>query len=150
ADGVRFVVGVVRRPGVIAQLLRVVAERVRRRRAGAAGPLPLGLGRQAVGLAGLDRQPAGVLHGAVVRDADDGGLPAGEADRLVGVGRRGAGDGVGVLGLLGLLVLLLAGPAAPPGVEFVPGHLELADPHALDRDGVLRPLVLAAALLVLG
>src|SRR3989442_1125511 len=61
--------GVLVRPGVLAELVRVVAEAVRSAGAGAAGPLPLGLGRQAVQLARLGRQPPAVLHRRVVGDA---------------------------------------------------------------------------------
>src|SRR5262249_47318961 len=106
ADLVGDLLGVALEPGVIAQRRRVGAEGVRRRRPGPARPLPLGLGRQAVDLAGLLRQPAAVLHGGVVGDADDREPFAAHAEGLVGVGRRRPGDGVGALFLV-LLGLLL-------------------------------------------
>ncbi len=59
--------------------------------AGAAGVLPLGLGGQAVDLARLRRQPAAVLHGRVVGDADGRLASLAVAERLVGVGRASAG-----------------------------------------------------------
>src|SRR5207253_2302672 len=52
ADRVGGLVGVLRVPGVLAEAVGGVAEGVRRAGAGAAGVLSLGLGRQAVGLAG--------------------------------------------------------------------------------------------------
>src|SRR5262249_4714542 len=55
ADLVRQVVGVPGEPRVVAEFARVVAEAVGSGGAGAAGPLPLRLRRQAVGLAGLLR-----------------------------------------------------------------------------------------------
>src|SRR5262249_55790973 len=117
--------------------------------AGAAGPLPLGLGRQAVGLAGLLGQPAAVGHGGVVGHAQ-GGLPlVAQAEGRVGVGGRRPGDDVGGLVLLGPAAVL-GGLLLPPGVVLVPGDLALAHPERPDRDGVLGALVVAAALLVLG
>src|SRR5207249_2618269 len=46
ADGRVVALGVARKPGVVAEQRRVVAERIRRGRAGPAGVFPLGLGRQ--------------------------------------------------------------------------------------------------------
>src|SRR5262245_64838727 len=64
--------GVALEPGVLSQLARIVAEVIGRRRAGPAGPLPLGLGRQTIDLARLLRQPTAILHAAVVGDANHG------------------------------------------------------------------------------
>src|SRR5262249_31368811 len=54
ADGVGAVVGVLRKPGVVPQVVGVLAEVPARLRAGPAGVLPFRLGRQAVALAPLD------------------------------------------------------------------------------------------------
>ena len=51
-------------------LRRIVAERVGRRRAGAAGVFPFGLGRQAIVAAGLGAEPLAVRLGGELRHAD--------------------------------------------------------------------------------
>ncbi len=146
--------GVVDVPGVLAELLGVVAPGVGGLGAGAAGVFPLGLGGQAIDLAGLLGEPAAVFHRGVVGDADDRLAVAAEAEGLVGVGRGRAGDGVGLLLGLGLpgevdLLpgLLLQVEREGEQVVFLPGDLALAHPERGDLDGVLRALVLAALLL---
>src|SRR5580692_3897584 len=92
---VQFIGGILAVPGVIVEFGRIVAETVSGLAAGAAGVFPLGLGRQAVGLAGLLREPFAIPHGRVVRHADGRVLLALVAVGFVDVGRRRAGDAVG-------------------------------------------------------
>src|SRR4029079_11113964 len=86
--GVRAFPGVLARPRVLAERARIVAETVRRRRAGARRVFPLGLGGQAVRLARLRRQPAAVFHRRVPRHVDRRLLALAVAERLVAVRRR--------------------------------------------------------------
>src|SRR5207249_8944581 len=91
-DLVRAGVGIVQVPGVIAQLLGIVAEIVRRLTPGAASVFPLGLGGQSIGLACLGRKPASILLGGMMGNVDCRMAFAAEAERLISVRRRGTCD----------------------------------------------------------
>ena len=69
ADRLRLL-GVLDVPGVLAELAPGRRRRIGGLGAGAAGVFPLGLGRQAIDLARLGRQPAAIFHRGVVRHAD--------------------------------------------------------------------------------
>src|SRR5207245_457002 len=94
ANLVRQVLGVLVVPGIVVQLGRIVAEEVGSGRAGPARIFPLGLGREAVGFAGLDREPAAILHGRMVGHAEHRLTFAAVAVGLIDVGRRRPADGV--------------------------------------------------------
>src|SRR5262249_21643626 len=93
-----------------------------------------------------------VFHRGVMGDAQHGIALAAVAERLVGVRRRRAGDGVALLvRLLGNVRprrrLALRKSLRPVPVVLVPAHLELAHPERLDLDRMLRSLIGVAALL---
>src|SRR5262249_45608989 len=92
ANRVRLLVGVLLEPRIAAEFLRIVTEVIGGDRPGPAGVLPLSFRRQAVGLAGLLREPVAILHRRMVTDPDRGIALSSEAVRLVGIGRRRAGD----------------------------------------------------------
>ncbi len=153
ADRLRLL-GVLDEPGVFAEGREIVAEGVGGRGPGAAGVLPFGLGRQAIGLARLGREPAAVFHRRVVRDADDRLPLAPEPEGLVGVGGGRPGDGVGRLCSLRLLGEVHPLVLLPPQIHrkgelvvLVPGHLVHAHPEGGDLDLVLRSFVLRPLLL---
>src|SRR5262245_6468403 len=139
-------------PAIIVQLCGIVAEAVGGSGAGPAGPFPFRLGRQAIVLAGLFRQPAAILHGGMMRDRQGRVIVMPVAKGRVGIRRSGTGDGVA--NLLRLLANIRPGRRLPFGkslgpepIVFVPLHLQFAHPERLDGDGVLGSLIGGPALL---
>ena len=154
ADFFVAAVAVVEVPGVLAEFGFVVAKGIGSVRAGAAGIFPFGLGRQAVVVAGFGAEPAAIHAGGVVGHADGREAFLAHAERHVGVGLRGASEGVGVLIVFGGLDVenfaAVDVEREHEDFEFVPGDFAFAKPEGIELNFVLGAFVRLAAGLGVG
>ncbi len=138
-------VAVVEVPGVLAEFGFVVAEGIGSVRAGAAGVFPFGLGRQAIIVAGFGAEPAAIHAGGIMRHADRGEAFFAHAERHVGVGLRGASEGVGVLIVFSWFEIqdfaAVDIERKHEDFEFVPGDFALAEPEGIELNFVLGAFV---------
>ena len=141
-------------PAVLAHLRRVVAPEVGGRGARACRVFPLGLGGQAVKVAGLRAQPLAIFVRHVLRHRDRRVAVRAHAEAHLDVRLRRVRDGVGQLVQFGREVLRYARLFLLLGIheelEFIPRHLALLHPERCNLHFALRAFVRAAALLVFG
>ena len=132
-------------PGIFVQLFGVVAERVGRAAARAAGIFPLGFGGQAVENARFVVEPLAKMNGRVLRHVDGGIALSAHTKRHIDVGRTGARAGIGfgqaVLGVGVAFGHFFFDVFGRKQVVEIPNYLVFAHPKRFNFHLVLRPFV---------
>ena len=152
------VFAVVEIPGVVFQVIRIVAERIGGRGPGPAGVLPFCFSGEPIVTTGVGTEPLAIHLGRVLGHADGRVTVAAHAEGHVGVSGGGASDGVDQLfPIRDFLALSLSLGLSSnhielggPGLVFIPGHLVLTHPEGLDFNLGLGPFVIIAVRFVFG